>query len=72
MTLSAPALAPALSMAGASGLAGSFRPAGGYRGQTMDAGNIDEREAFTTLDGSTIREMAGRKSVPTEELRSAR
>ena len=31
---------------------------------TMDVGNIDEREAFTTLDGSTIREIAGRVTLP--------
>jgi hypothetical protein len=49
----------------------------------MDVGSIDEREAFTTLDGSTIREIAGRTtlpsrnqslaeaSVPTEEPRPA-
>ena len=30
----------------------------------MDVGNIDEREAFTTLDGSTIREIAGRLTLP--------
>ena len=30
----------------------------------MDVGNIDEREAFTTLDGSTIREIAGRATLP--------
>jgi hypothetical protein len=30
----------------------------------MDVGNLDEREPFTTLDGSTIREVAGRVSLP--------
>jgi hypothetical protein len=29
-------------MAGASGLAGSFRLAGGYRDQTMDVGNNED------------------------------
>jgi mannose-6-phosphate isomerase-like protein (cupin superfamily) len=32
--------------------------------RTMDMGNIDEREPFTTLDGSTIREIAGRTTLP--------
>lgn len=30
----------------------------------MLAGRFDEAEAFTTLDGSTIREVAGRVSLP--------
>src|SRR4051812_50092671 len=30
----------------------------------MDVGNLDEREPFTTLDGSTIREVAGRTTLP--------
>jgi mannose-6-phosphate isomerase-like protein (cupin superfamily) len=30
----------------------------------MDVGNLDEREPFTTLDGSTIRELAGRVALP--------
>jgi len=30
----------------------------------MDVGNLDERQAFTTLDGSTIREIAGRQTLP--------
>ena len=30
----------------------------------MDVGNLDEREPFTTLDGSTIREIAGPAWTP--------
>jgi mannose-6-phosphate isomerase-like protein (cupin superfamily) len=30
----------------------------------MDVGNLGEREPFTTLDGSTIRELAGRVALP--------
>jgi mannose-6-phosphate isomerase-like protein (cupin superfamily) len=30
------------------------------------AGRLDEAPPFTTLDGSTIREVAGRVSLPTE------
>jgi mannose-6-phosphate isomerase-like protein (cupin superfamily) len=30
----------------------------------MDVGNLDEREPFTTADGSTIRELAGRLTLP--------
>jgi mannose-6-phosphate isomerase-like protein (cupin superfamily) len=30
----------------------------------MHVGNLDEQEAFTALDGSTIREIAGRVTVP--------
>jgi hypothetical protein len=32
----------------------------------MLVGNMDEREPFTTLDGSTIREVAWRVSLPAE------
>jgi mannose-6-phosphate isomerase-like protein (cupin superfamily) len=32
----------------------------------MDVGNLDEREPFTTLDGSTIREIAGRVTLPSQ------
>jgi mannose-6-phosphate isomerase-like protein (cupin superfamily) len=32
----------------------------------MHVGNLDEREAFTTLDGSTIREIAGRVTLPSQ------
>jgi mannose-6-phosphate isomerase-like protein (cupin superfamily) len=32
----------------------------------MHVGNLDEREAFTTLDGSTIREIAGRRTLPSQ------
>jgi mannose-6-phosphate isomerase-like protein (cupin superfamily) len=32
--------------------------------QAVDVGNLDEREPFTTLDGSTIRELAGRVALP--------
>jgi mannose-6-phosphate isomerase-like protein (cupin superfamily) len=32
----------------------------------MLVGNLDEREPFTTLDGSTIREVAGRVSLPAQ------
>jgi mannose-6-phosphate isomerase-like protein (cupin superfamily) len=31
--------------------------------QPMDVGNLDEREPFITLDGSTIREIAGRVAL---------
>lgn len=30
----------------------------------MDVGNSNEREPFTTLDGSSIREIAGRLTLP--------
>lgn len=30
----------------------------------MDLANLADSEAFTTLDGSTIREVAGRRSLP--------
>jgi mannose-6-phosphate isomerase-like protein (cupin superfamily) len=30
----------------------------------MHVGNIADRESFTTLDGSTIREIAGRATLP--------
>ena len=33
----------------------------------MDVGNLDEREPFTTLDGSTIREIAGRADAAVED-----
>jgi mannose-6-phosphate isomerase-like protein (cupin superfamily) len=32
----------------------------------MHLGNLDEREPFTTLDGSTIRELAGAVSLPAQ------
>jgi mannose-6-phosphate isomerase-like protein (cupin superfamily) len=32
----------------------------------MHVGNLDDREAFTTLDGSTIREIAGRVTLPSQ------
>jgi mannose-6-phosphate isomerase-like protein (cupin superfamily) len=32
----------------------------------MHIGNLDEREPFTTLDGSTIREIAGRTTLPSQ------
>ena len=32
----------------------------------MHVANLDEREAFTTLDGSTIREIAGRRTLPSQ------
>jgi mannose-6-phosphate isomerase-like protein (cupin superfamily) len=32
----------------------------------MDIANLDEREPFTTLDGSTIREIAGRVTLPSQ------
>src|SRR4051812_43518754 len=32
--------------------------------RAMDVGNLDEREPFTTLDGSTIREIAGLTTLP--------
>jgi mannose-6-phosphate isomerase-like protein (cupin superfamily) len=32
----------------------------------MHVGNLDEREPFTTLDGSTIRELAGRVTLPSQ------
>jgi mannose-6-phosphate isomerase-like protein (cupin superfamily) len=32
----------------------------------MHVGNLDEREPFTTLDGSTIRELAGRVALPSQ------
>lgn len=31
----------------------------------MHLGNLSDADAFTTLDGSTIREVAGRRSLPT-------
>jgi mannose-6-phosphate isomerase-like protein (cupin superfamily) len=33
----------------------------------MHVGNLDEREPFTTLDGSTIRELAGRVALPSQQ-----
>jgi mannose-6-phosphate isomerase-like protein (cupin superfamily) len=33
----------------------------------MHVGNLDEREPFTTLDGSTIREIAGRVTLPSQK-----
>ncbi|HVL95266.1 MAG TPA: cupin domain-containing protein [Solirubrobacteraceae bacterium] len=30
----------------------------------MDLANLDASEAFTTLDGSSIREVAGRRTLP--------
>jgi mannose-6-phosphate isomerase-like protein (cupin superfamily) len=30
----------------------------------MHVGNLNEQEAFTTLDGSTIREIAGARTLP--------
>jgi mannose-6-phosphate isomerase-like protein (cupin superfamily) len=32
----------------------------------MDVGNIEAQEPFTTLDGSTIREIAGRQTLPSK------
>jgi mannose-6-phosphate isomerase-like protein (cupin superfamily) len=32
----------------------------------MHLGNLDERAPFTTLDGSTIREIAGRTTLPSQ------
>jgi mannose-6-phosphate isomerase-like protein (cupin superfamily) len=32
----------------------------------MHLANLDERAPFTTLDGSTIREVAGRRTLPSE------
>lgn len=32
----------------------------------MHVGNMDDREPFVTLDGSTIREVAGRRTLPSE------
>jgi mannose-6-phosphate isomerase-like protein (cupin superfamily) len=32
----------------------------------MHVGNLSEREPFTTLDGSTIREVAGPRTLPSE------
>jgi mannose-6-phosphate isomerase-like protein (cupin superfamily) len=32
----------------------------------MIVGNLNDREPFTTLDGSTIREIAGRVALPSE------
>jgi mannose-6-phosphate isomerase-like protein (cupin superfamily) len=33
----------------------------------MDIGNISDREPFVTLDGSSIREVAGRVSLPSRQ-----
>jgi mannose-6-phosphate isomerase-like protein (cupin superfamily) len=33
----------------------------------MDIGNISERESFVTLDGSSIREVAGRVTLPSRK-----
>ena len=33
----------------------------------MDVANLDASEAFTTLDGSTIREVAGRRTLPSRQ-----
>ena len=42
------------------------RPRVRVRWKLVHVGNLDEREPFTTLDGSTIREIAGRATLPSE------
>ena len=46
------------------GWSGRSAPAGTLL--AMDIANLDEREPFTTLDGSTIREIAGRVTLPSQ------
>jgi mannose-6-phosphate isomerase-like protein (cupin superfamily) len=46
------------------GWGGRSAPAGTFL--AMDIANLDEREPFTTLDGSTIREIAGRVTLPSQ------
>jgi mannose-6-phosphate isomerase-like protein (cupin superfamily) len=40
--------------------------ADGYGSPAMHVSSLDDAEAFVTLDGSTIRELAGRASLPTD------
>jgi len=51
------------------GWGGRSAPAGNLL--AMDIANLDEREPFTTLDGSTIREIAGRTTLPSRNQRLA-
>lgn len=41
-------------------------PADEYRGGMLQIGRLDEAEPFITKDGSTIKEVAGRVSLPTQ------
>lgn len=41
-------------------------PDGQYRAGMLQIGRLDEAEPFITKDGSTIKEVAGRVSLPTQ------